>query len=253
MEKSKIITNRDNLFSRPLSTSEKFEFNDAVANVFPDMINRSVPGYSSIIAMIEILAGMYVRENSCCYDLGCSLGAATKAIIAGTKGKNCKVIAVDKSPAMVERCRYLFESGAYSLEETDYCLKVLCTDIKDVLISNASVVVSNFTLQFIEQESRLAILSGIYQGMCDGGILILSEKIKFGNPLINESFIQMHHSFKRSKGYSELEISQKRMALEKVLVPETPEKHRIRLAEAGFRNSTVWFQCFNFISIIAWK
>lgn len=120
-------------------------------------------------------------------------------------------------------------------------------------IENASVVVLNFTLQFIPVEERLALLQRIYQGLKPGGALILSEKLAFEDETQDRFHIESHHDFKRSNGYSDLEISQKRSALENVLIPETLAEHQQRLEQAGFEFVEKWFQCFNFVSMVAVK
>ena len=124
---------------------------------------------------------------------------------------------------------------------------------RHVQIENASVVVLNFTLQFIPPSQRDALLKRIHDSLNPGGILVLSEKIRFPQPQLDSLFIDMYHRFKEVQGYSALEISQKRTALENVLIPETLATHRDRLREAGFSRVDTWFQCFNFASIIAFK
>lgn len=128
-----------------------------------------------------------------------------------------------------------------------------CKSILDLKIKNASVVVLNFTLQFINPKKRMALLKKIYDGMVEGGVLILSEKVEFSDAEVNSLLIDVYHRFKKANGYSELEISQKRTALENVLIPETISKHQERLRKAGFKSADVWFQCFNFMSMLAIK
>ena len=241
-------TPTDNLFAEPLGQIERFSFNKAVVDVFPDMIQRSVPGYSTIIGMIGDLAERFAVQKSCCYDLGCSLGAATLAMRHRIKAQACEIHAIDASPAMVERCQKHIERDNHPLP-----VSVTCADIRDVVIDNASVVVLNFTLQFIAPAARDQILASIYQGLVPGGVLILSEKVAFSDPRHHQLMIDLYHGFKRANGYSDLEIAQKRDALENVLVPETLEQHRSRLKLSGFQDADVWFQCFNFASIIAQK
>ncbi len=238
--------NRDSIYAQPIRTISDFTFDEKVAAVFPDMIKRSVPGYANIISMISVLAGRYAQPQSFFYDLGCSLGAATLAIRHGAKQPGCRIIAVDNSPAMLERCRQnlTFDSGGAPAD-------LVCADIRNIRIQRASVVVLNFTLQFLQKKDRASVLAQIHDGMLPGGVLILSEKISFENKKQNDLHIDLHHTFKRANGYSALEISQKRAALENVMIPESVPKHLERLAAAGFSRCEVWFQCFNFISILA--
>ena len=126
-------------------------------------------------------------------------------------------------------------------------------DLRDSKIEDASMVILNFTLQFIEPAAREALMRKIYDGMRPGGLLVISEKIQFPDPALNELFIDLYHRFKETQGYSKLEISQKRAALENVLIPETLAAHRERLNGAGFHSVDTWFQCFNFASMVAFK
>jgi tRNA (cmo5U34)-methyltransferase len=239
---------RDNIFASPQGMLVDFAFDERVAAVFPDMIRRSVPGYGEIIALLGLFAEEYAQPGSTLYDLGCSLGAATLSLRRRIKAANCRIIAVDNSAAMVERCR---ENIAHDLATT--LVEVRCADIREVAIADASVVVLNFTLQFLPPEERLVLLQRIHSGMRPGGVLILSEKLRF-EPQERQQFQeQLHLAFKRANGYSAMEISQKRTALEKVLRPDTLAQHQARLHEAGFCRIEPWFQAFNFASIAALK
>ncbi|MGF1739897.1 carboxy-S-adenosyl-L-methionine synthase CmoA [Vibrio profundum] len=239
---------KDTIFSAPINKIGDFTFDEKVAEVFPDMIQRSVPGYSNIISAIGMLAERYVAPNSLVYDLGCSLGAATLSMRRHIKAENCKIIAVDNSPAMVERCT--LHVNAY---RSDTPVDVIEADIRNVTIENASMVVLNFTLQFLAPDDRQTLLEKIYAGLRPGGVLILSEKYTFENDMANELLIDLHHNFKRANGYSELEVSQKRSAIENVMRPDSIDTHRERLKNIGFSSNEVWFQCFNFGSMFAIK
>lgn len=240
-------SHRDSLYANPIGEISAFQFDESVVKVFPDMIQRSVPGYAAIISAIGLLAGKFARENSVCYDLGCSLGAASLAMQQNITARHCKITAVDSSEAMVQQ----FQENVQRQSET--FIEVQCADIRDIHITNASVVVLNFTLQFIPLADREQLLKNIYQGLLPGGILILSEKLAFDDARQQALQIQMHHSFKMSQGYSELEVSQKRASLENVLIPETFATHQNRLLTAGFSSAEIWFQYFNFCSMIALK
>jgi len=240
--------NRDDIYSKPLANIADFSFDAQVADVFTDMIERSVPGYRSIITMIETLTEHYAQPGSTLYDLGCSLGGATLSMRRGIACEDCRIVAVDSAQAMVERC-----GKAVKRDPTSIPVEVLCNDIRNIEIADASVVVLNFTLQFIPAAERLDLLQRIYDGMRTGGVLILSEKVIFNDSHLDELLAGIHHDFKRAHGYSDLEISQKRSALENVLVPETIASHRSRLRDAGFSSIDVWFQCFNFMSMLAVK
>ena len=248
-DKQTVTKKQDAIYATPLNEIIDFNFDEQVADVFPDMIQRSVPGYGMMISTIGILAAKYAQSNSHCYDLGCSLGAVSLAMRQRINQPDCDIIAVDNSQAMIERGRELLARDSLPTVP----VQMLCADIQDVRIENASVVVLNFTLQFIPLSERLALINRIYQGLKPGGILILSEKIAFEEPGRQQFHDELHLDFKRANGYSDLEISQKRTALENVMIPETLTCHQQRLKEAGFGFGDIWFQCFNFASLVAIK
>ncbi|MDH5570928.1 MAG: carboxy-S-adenosyl-L-methionine synthase CmoA [Gammaproteobacteria bacterium] len=240
--------NKDQIYASPHDMLVDFNFNEHVADVFPDMIRRSVPGYENLITLLGLLAKQYVMAGSQVYDLGCSLGAATLSMRHRITPADCRIIAVDNSPAMVERARKIIERDTSSIP-----VDILCADIQDIDIHNASMVVLNFTLQFLPPDQRLQQLQKIYHGLQPGGVLVLSEKLNFSDNKEQIFQNKLHLAFKKANGYSDMEISQKRTALEKVLIPDTFQQHQQRLREAGFIQSYPWFQCFNFCSLIAIK
>jgi len=237
---------KDDIYARKLDWVENFKFDDAVTHVFQDMITRSVPGYRTTLAMIGVIADRFVTEDSVVYDLGCSLGAGTVIAANANPNLNYQVIGVDTSQPMIDRCRESIESNPPHAP-----VKLLLDDIRNVEIKNASVVILNFTLQFIPVEDRESMIRKIYEGLNPGGALILSEKIHFETPEKETLLYQLHHDFKRRNGYSDLEISQKRNALENTLITETLQIHTKRLKSAGFESVFNWFQCFNFASLVA--
>tara|TARA_B100001109_G_scaffold130598_1_gene106246 strand:- start:102817 stop:103608 length:792 start_codon:yes stop_codon:yes gene_type:complete len=242
----------DNIYQTPLDDVPGFTFDGAVARVFPDMIKRSVPGYAETVAMSGIIAGRYVQPHSNLYDLGCSLGAVTLAMrhgvqAAGESGMHSHIVGVDNSASMIERAQHYI-----ALDEASVPVALACADILEYPLNNASVTALNFVLQFIEPGQRLALLSRIASATLPGGALILSEKICF-DPWEQRMQDELHLDFKRANGYSELEIAQKRSAIENVLIPETHEEHVERLRSAGFSRVIRWYQCFNFVSYLAVK
>lgn len=239
---------KDKIFEDPLYNIVDFEFDNKVANVFEDMLKRSIPGYSSIIATVGMLTKLYSQPNSNYYDLGSSLGASALAMRRNVVHPNCRVIAVDNSEAMVNRSKDII-----GMDNSPTPIDIFCDDIRNFKIENAAVVVLNYTLQFISPKNRDKIVQNIFNGMKNGGILILSEKIIFEDAELNERQISRYHNFKRLNGYSDIEISKKKEALENVLIPDSVETHKKRLLNSGFKTADVWHQTFNFISIVAEK
>jgi tRNA (cmo5U34)-methyltransferase len=240
---------RDTVF-KAQDPGEPFRFNAEVAAVFPDMLQRSIPGYAASLEAIGSLAARYVRAGTRCYDLGCSLGAASLAMRQGIRATGCRIVAVDNAPAMIERCRSIVGDECRRDPEGTP-IDVVQGDILETRLENASMVVLNYTLQFLPVAVRDAMLRRIADGLNDGGLLVLSEKVVDPDPAMEALLVELHHEHKRRNDYSTLEISRKRAALEDVLVPETVDQHRRRLLRSGFSSAAVWLRYFNFVSIIA--
>jgi tRNA (cmo5U34)-methyltransferase len=236
---------KDRVFAKALSDVRAFEFNETVASVFHDMISRSVPGYALLLHMIDLYADIFIQPGSRIFDLGCSLGEATLVIADRAGDIDCEIVAVDNSAAMISKCE--------QLQAAQKKIQWRCEDIRQTEISNASMVILNLTLQFLPPEERLALLQKILQGLNPGGILVLSEKVVFEDATESERMMQLYQGFKKTMGYSDLEISQKRNALENVLIPDSERQHLQRLNDAGFAEIYQCFRSFNFISYLAIK
>lgn len=237
---------KDRIFVNPASSVGSFKFDQRVAAVFEDMISRSVPGYSQILALLPTLARQFKQEDSNYYDLGCSLGAGMLAMAHGLDIP-ANIIGVDTSPEMLARADVALK------EVPEHNFALLCENVLECDIEKAAMVLMNFTLQFVALEQRDPLISRIFSGLSQGGALVLSEKIKFEDSATNDALIDIHHQYKADQGYSELEIARKRDAIENVLIPETLATHTERLERAGFSVVTPWLQNLQFVSILAIK
>lgn len=240
---------QDNIYQNPLDHLVDFEFDRHVVSVFEDMINRSVPGYATIVHKLSQFAAHFAQNDTNCYDLGCSLGASTLAIRKALDNKtNISIISVDSSKDMLDRAKGYIDADKHQTPVT-----LMQADIREIDISNASMVVLNFTLQFIPIEERHTLLEKIFNGMTEGACLIVSEKVSFDNTIAQQVLTEMHHQFKREQGYSELEISQKRDAIENIMTLESSQSHLTRLNKIGFTHASQWYQNTAFCSFFAIK
>ena len=239
---------RDAIFSTPLDRVARFSFDEQVVACFPDMIRRSVPGYGQILGMLGLIAQRHLRHGAHVYDLGCSLGAASLALAGQLPPDAFRLTAADISPAMVARAR-----ETLATECPHHAIDVVEGDIRTLDYVPSGMVILNFTLQFLPPEDRGSLLARLHAALEPGGVLVLSEKVIDLDEQDNAWRVERYHDFKRANGYSDLEISQKRNALENVLVPDTLDAHHDRLARAGFSRSLTWFQYLNFASLIAFK
>ncbi len=238
---------RDDLYASGAGDPPPFEFNEGVARVFPDMLRRSIPGYATSLDVIGALAARAMRPGTRCYDLGCSLGAATLAVQHNVRQSGCSIIAVDNAPAMVERCRGLM--GRHAREDGP-AVTVVEGDVREIEIVDASMVVMNYTLQFLPVAARRDMVRRAAGGLLAGGVFVLSEKVVDEDPEVEELLVDLHLDYKRRNAYSELEIARKRAALENVLVPESVSMHLGRLRDAGFRHAGVLLRHFNFATVV---
>lgn len=221
-----------------------FAFDERVVAVFPDMIRRSVPGYETVLSLSGLLAAQHLGPGGRCYDLGCSLGATSRAVLRCVTVPDVQVFAIDASAPMLRRAR--------SLNADEPRIQWIEADIREVAIEAADVVVLNYALQFVDVGERPPLIARIRAGMRDSGVLILAEKTCFETPERNAFYEAAHTEWKRANGYTDNEIAGKRAALERVMQPETEQAHLERLSRAGFNRSEVWFRCLNWAAFAAW-
>lgn len=240
-DRSPTDSQRDRLFAERGDLVD-FVFDSSVAEVFPDMIRRSVPGYDVVAPLSGLIAAKHLPRGGRCYDLGCSLGAVAHAVLRAVGDMPCEIIAVDNSAAMLEKARAVATRAG-----VDERIRWVQADVRDLPLEEAAVVVANYTLQFLPPADRLPLLRRIRGVLANTGVLVLAEKLAAG-----EYFEDVHLRFKRANGYSELELAQKRDALEDVMRIDSEQTHLERLRSAGFAHTSVWFRCLNWGSFLAW-
>jgi len=238
----------DRIYQTRRKNVPPFAFNKAVAHVFDDMIRRSVPMYGEVVRRQAQMARQRYQPGTRIYDLGCSNGNLAMALCACMPVGGFEMVAVDSSRPMLAE----FEKQLTAIGRSGD-VSLICDDIRGVEMTRASVVVVNYTLQFIPPPDRDALLQRIHDALIPGGVLMFSEKIVHPDPSLSTLQVDFYYRFKRENGYSELEISQKREALENVLVPETVDAHQDRLRRCGFNDFDLWMKWFNFCSWICLK
>lgn len=239
--------NRDFLFDVE-RISEDFVFNERVAQVFDDMLDRSVPFYQEVIHSIARILSATLENNNKIVDLGCATGATLLQLSSLLEDKQFRYTGIDNSPAMLNKAR--LKSELFSKQDS---LHFIQGDIMKMDQPGTSAFILNYTLQFIRPLNREPFLKQLFSNLTPGGICILSEKTISHHPSLNRSFIDIYHEFKKERGYSELEIAKKREALENVLIPCSLEENRSMLQSAGFVEVEPFFQWFNFVSFLAVK
>ncbi|MCP3926317.1 MAG: carboxy-S-adenosyl-L-methionine synthase CmoA [Desulfobacterales bacterium] len=239
---------KDNIYKDTVERIQPFKFNSKVVDVFDDMINRSVPLYQESIKRQAEIAAEFYQEGSVIYDLGCSSGNVGLTFLDKMGKKKFNMVAVDNSKEMIDEYKKRLSNKPKSEN-----INFLCDDIRDISFENASVVIINLTLQFIPLADRDSLVKRIYDSMLSGGVIILTEKTVHKDKTITDLQQNFYYLFKKENGYSNLEISQKRDALENVLIPETPEDHIKRLNNSGFKETDIWLKWFNFASFIGIK
>ncbi|WP_435979295.1 carboxy-S-adenosyl-L-methionine synthase CmoA [Psychrobacter sp. DM4] len=260
MSQSKPAIKHDTLFDKPFTTpldkAARFSFDEQVVACFPDMIRRSVPGYGQVLAMLPIFARRHCKYRqqsdkgrvSRIYDLGCSLGAASMTLAGEFEPQDLQIKAIDISPAMTNEATTLLKDNY-----PEHDIEVITADIRDVELEPCDMVILNLTLQFLPAADRVAVLETIYNALSEGGILVLTEKTHAFDEQYDAWLVERYYDFKRANGYTEMEISGKRNALENVLITDTLDEHHARLAQVGFKRHLTWFQFLNFVSIVAFK
>ncbi len=237
---------RDDIFKFE-KIEEDFVFNDHVAEVFDDMLDRSIPYYRQIIDMIARLLEQNLQPGDRVYDLGCSTGTTLLALAERLAAPELQYVGVDSSSAMIRKAVDKAKNSRTG------SVRFVEKDIMELEAENVGAIILNYTLQFIRPLQRKQFLRLIYGFLRPGGVLIMSEKVICNDARLNREFIEFYHNYKKKHGYSDLEIARKREALENVLIPFTGKENEIILRQAGFRSIERFFQWFNFVSFVAVK
>lgn len=227
---------------------EDFTFNDQVAEVFDDMLDRSVPFYAEVIGSIAEIVRRYGIEGTTVYDLGCATGTTLLELVHRLPDISLKYTGIDNAPAMIDKARRKADQFARGSLVRFVEGDITATDMPD-----AGIILCNYTMQFVRPLTRPEFVKRIYDALPAGGLFIVSEKVINHDKELNRSYIDIYHRFKKRQGYSELEIAAKREALENVLIPCSIKENLDLLKNTGFTSSETFFQWFNFASFIAVK
>ncbi|RXJ83422.1 carboxy-S-adenosyl-L-methionine synthase CmoA [Arcobacter sp. CECT 8985] len=233
----------DKVFEK--SIKKQFEFDEDVASVFDDMLNRSIPFYKQMQELTIKFALNYLNKDDYVYDLGCST-ASTLIELGKQSNVNLNLIGIDNSSAMLARAKKKCKAFGIDIDLKNEDL--LSTSYKD-----AQLIISNYTLQFIRPLQREKLIKKIHDSLKEKGIFIFSEKVISNDKILNKQSIDIYYEFKKNQGYSEYEISQKREALENVLIPYTDEENKKMILDAGFTHFETIFKWVNFATYIAIK
>jgi len=234
---------RDEVYRENKAQIVDFAFTEEVAAVFPDMIRRSVPGYETMVPVTGLIAARHLGDSGRAFDLGCSLGATSLAILQNSPSPDIAVIGIDSSAAMIAAAsKAVVDSRATFIEQ----------DLREADVTGAKVVVLNLVLQFIDPGGRLDVLTRIRSQLAEDGLLIVSEKVRHTDPLLHDLYDSTHLAWKQANGYSALEVSQKRTALENVMHIDTEEVHGQRFTTAGFQRAVQWYRCLNWASFLVY-
>ncbi|MDA0576597.1 MAG: carboxy-S-adenosyl-L-methionine synthase CmoA [Verrucomicrobia bacterium] len=238
----------DAIFKEKHGQIDDFDFGQRTAAVFDDMLDRSVPFYAEVQRMLGDLATDFATPGSNLYDLGCSTGT-TFLQLDPSVAQDVTFVGIDSSQPMLDKAGEKLRKAGFTRAH-----ELVCADLNSpIIIKNASVVILNLTLQFVRPLRRTALIRSIANGMNEGGCLLLIEKVLSPHTTLNRLFIKHYYEFKKRQGYSELEISQKREALENVLIPYHADENRQMLTHNGFSACDVFFRWYNFFGLVAIK
>ena len=235
----------DRLFNEIDPDAGTFSFDENVARVFDDMISRSVPLYADVQRSIPMLAGLLDHDPIRVIDLGCSTGTSLIHLSAMLPDRKLELIGVDNSQPMLDQCRQKLDTL-----DLPHPIETVCDTVQSFEFTDASVVLMNYTLQFVPESDRPALLSRIRESIRPGGFLLISEKVAHEQPAMDDALVELYFEHKRRQGYSELEIARKRDALENVLIPLTTDQNLSLIADAGFTQVEVLLKWFNFATFL---
>lgn len=242
----RLVSDQDRLFDSQ-RYPRPFAFNEEVAGVFDDMVRRSIPLYMDVHHYLSDWCRRFHRRASAIVDIGCSTGT-TLHYLSQCLAHEAELIGIDSSSAMIRKARAKLKNLP-----SHHQVKLICEDIEQVHLPQASIVIMNYTLQFLPVSQRTGLIKRIYDSLLPGGLFFISEKVRADHPLIQETATHIYENFKLKQGYSQTEIARKKEALENVLIPYTETEHRQLLTDAGFQAVELVMKWNNFTSFVAIK
>ncbi len=240
------MQHNDKVFAQKLKSISPFCFDEKVAQAFDDMVNRSIPYYQEIHQLILDIIDYKFQDGDVIYDLGCSTGTTIKLMSEYLANKKTHFIGIDNSAPMIKEAKL-------KTKDINHKVDVICDDIGNIEFKKCGIVIMNYTLQFIAPDKRYELVKKVYEALRPGGIFIFSEKIQSPESNIQKLITNLYYDFKKRNGYSELEISQKREALDNILISYTEGEQLSLLQKSGFNQSEMIFRWYNFACFLGMK
>ena len=159
----------DKVFNKPIE--KKFEFDEAVASVFDDMLSRSVPFYDEVRKLVIALILTEEVEGKKVLDLGSS----TAKFLLDLHSKmqtTMSLKGLDNSQAMLDRAEQKCQAFGAKID-------LELADRLTYTYTQEDIIVANYTLQFIRPMQRMELVKKLYEGLNEDGIFILFRKSSF--------------------------------------------------------------------------
>ncbi|MCQ2747344.1 carboxy-S-adenosyl-L-methionine synthase CmoA [Helicobacter pylori] len=245
---------KDTLFNQSLN--KRFCFDEKVAHVFDDMLERSIPYYHEMLDLGAYFIAQNLKENiypkslpkplpkPLIYDLGCSTGNFFIALNQQIQ-QDIELVGIDNSMPMLKKAQE-------KLKDFNN-VRFECMDFLEVEFKEASAFSLLFVLQFVRPMQREVLLKKIYNSLALNGVLLVGEKIMSEDRILDKQMIELYYLYKQNQGYSHNEIAFKREALENVLVPYSLKENIALLESVGFKHVEAVFKWVNFTLLAARK
>ncbi|MGN8382407.1 carboxy-S-adenosyl-L-methionine synthase CmoA [Helicobacter pylori] len=245
---------KDTLFNQSLN--KRFCFDEKIAHVFDDMLERSIPYYHEMLNLGAYFIAQNLKENiypkslpkplpkPLIYDLGCSTGNFFIALNQQIQ-QDIELIGIDSSMPMLKKAQE-------KLKDFNN-VRFECMDFLEVEFREASAFSLLFVLQFVRPMQREVLLKKIYNSLALNGVLLVGEKIMSEDRILDKQMIELYYLYKQNQGYSHNEIAFKREALENVLVPYSLKENIALLESVGFKHVEAVFKWVNFTLLVARK
>ncbi|MGN8480162.1 carboxy-S-adenosyl-L-methionine synthase CmoA [Helicobacter pylori] len=245
---------KDTLFNQSLN--KRFCFDEKVAHVFDDMLERSIPYYHEMLNLGAYFIAQNLKENiypkslpkplpkPLIYDLGCSTGNFFIALNQQIQ-QDIELVGIDNSMPMLKKAQE-------KLKDFNN-VRFECMDFLEVEFKEASAFSLLFVLQFVRPMQREVLLKKIYHSLALNGVLLVGEKTMSEDRILDKQMIELYYLYKQNQGYSHNEIAFKREALENVLVPYSLKENVALLESVGFKHVEALFKWVNFTLLVARK
>ena len=213
---------------------------------YDDVIKKRVPLYNEIQTLMVSLLPFSKKEYLRVLDVGCGTGETSVGLLK--EFPLSRVTGIDGSQDMLDE-------AAAKVKQTTWRIDFICQDMKACIYplpqgegqgeGGFDAIISAFSLHYLNEDEKKALLSKCRDALKPGGIFIDAEAVISPSAKVYQLYMEKWKDFQRSNGFSEDEIGAHMLKFVRDVKPLTVERQVCLMSEAGFTDVECYFKYLN--------